>query len=223
MQKPVPIIHIVDDDESFRLSISRLLRAAGYDVRSYLDVANFLLARFDEAPGCILLDVRMPEFNGFDLQEALAIRPDALPIIFLSGYGDVPGTVRAMKAGAVDFLTKPVQLETLLNAIDNALAHDVKKRASREQLKHWYVYYGTLTPRELEIFHRVVAGKMNKEIADELNAAERTVKAHRAQVMKKMHASSIAELVHIADQLDAARISPRLKPTVSPFPGLFAR
>ena len=210
MQKPVPIIHIVDDDESFRVSISRLLRAAGYDVRSYFDVANFLLSRFDEAPGCILLDVRMPGFNGFDLQEVLAMQTDALPIIFLSGYGDVPSTVRAMKAGAIDFLTKPVQLETLLNAIENALAHDAKKRASREQLKHWHADYGTLTPRELEVFIRVIAGKMNKEIAGELNAAERTVKAHRAQVMKKMHASSLAQLVHIADQLDAAQISPRL-------------
>ena len=210
MQKPVPIIHIVDDDESFRVSISRLLRAAGYDVRSYCDVANFLPGRFDEAPGCILLDVRMPGFNGFDLQEALAMQTDTLPIIFLSGYGDVSSTVRAMKAGAVDFLTKPVQLETLLNAIENALVHDAKKRASREQLRHWHTYYSTLTSPELEVFNGVIAGKMNKEIAGELNAAERTVKAHWAQVMKKMHASTLAELVHIADQLDAARSSPRL-------------
>lgn len=128
MQKPAPIIHIMDDDEPFRVSISRLLRAIGYNIRSYLTVADFLQAQFDEAPGCILLDVRMPGFNGLDLQEALAMRAKTLPIIFLSGYGDVPSIVRAMKGGAVDFLTKPVRSEDLLNAIENALAHDAKKR-----------------------------------------------------------------------------------------------
>jgi FixJ family two-component response regulator len=137
------------------------------------------------------------------------MRTKTLPIIFISGYRDVPSTVRAIKAGAIDFLTKPVRRETLLNAIENALAHDARERASREQLKHWHAYYDTLTPRELEVFNRVITGKMNKEIASELNAAERTVKAHRAQVMRKMHASSLAELVHIADHLDAAGISLR--------------
>jgi FixJ family two-component response regulator len=198
----------MDDDESFRVSLSRLLRAAGYNVRSYLNVSDFLLANFDEA-GCILLDVRMPGVSGLDLQETLATRRETLPIIFLSGYGDVPSTVRAMKGGAIDFLTKPVQREALLMAIENALAHDAKERASREQFKHWHIFYGTLNPRELEVFHLLVAGKMDKEIAGELNAAERTIKGFRAQVMRKMHASSLAELVRIADQLDAAEISPR--------------
>jgi FixJ family two-component response regulator len=130
MQKPAPIIHIMDDDKSFRLSISRLLRAAGYDIRSYLNVSDFLVARLDEAPGCILLDVRMPGLNGLDLQEALAMRAKTLPIIFLSGYGDIPRIVRAMQGGAIDFLTKPVRCETLLNAIQNALSCDGKERGS---------------------------------------------------------------------------------------------
>jgi two-component system, LuxR family, response regulator FixJ len=129
MQKPAPIIHVMDDDESFRVSISRLLRAAGYDARSYLNVAEFLRARLDEAPGCILLDVRMPGFNGLDLQDALAMRAKTLPIIFLSGNGDVPSIMRAMKGGAIGFLTKPVLSEALLRAIDSALAHEAKDRS----------------------------------------------------------------------------------------------
>lgn len=213
MQQLVPIIHIVDDDESFQAVISRVLRATGYDVRCYLDVANFLLARLDEAPGCIVLDICMPGLSGLDLQELLALRQEALPIVFLSSYGDVPTTVQAMKAGAIDFLTKPVHCQTLLNAIENALAQEARQRILRQQLKNWRAYHGTLTARELEVFNRVVAGKMNKEIAGELSAAERTVKAHRAHVMKKMHAASLAELVHIADQLRAGEIGPGNPPS----------
>ncbi|HEY1791037.1 MAG TPA: response regulator [Verrucomicrobiae bacterium] len=200
------IIHVVDDDESFHATVSRLLRAAGYNVRNYTNVGRFLLTRFDEAPGCILLDVRMPGINGLDLQEALTMRMQTPPIIFVSGYRDVPSTVRAIKAGAVDFLTKPVRREVLLSAIENALAHDAGERSAREKLKHWHADYETLTPRELEVYNRVIAGKMNKEIAGELSASERTVKAHRAQVMRKMHASSLAELVHIADHLHTGGI-----------------
>ena len=132
MQKPTPIIHIMDDDESFRVSVSRLLRAAGYNIQTYLNVASFLLARLDEGPGCILLDVRMSGLNGLDLQEALATRAKTLPIIFLSGYGDVPGIMRAMKGGAIDFLTKPVRCEALLSAIQNALSREAQKRGSCE-------------------------------------------------------------------------------------------
>ena len=206
--KKTPIIHVVDDDESFQVAIGRLLKAAGYEVQSYVDVGNFLLANFDGAPGCILLDVRMPGVSGLDLQEALAMRSETLPVIFLSGYGDIPSTVRAMRAGAIDFLTKPVQRETLLNAIQNALASDARERVLREQMKNWRSCYASLTEREQEVFKRVIAGKMNKEIAGELSAAERTIKAHRAQVMKKMQAASLAELVHIGDQLQAGQAHP---------------
>lgn len=205
----IPTIHVVDDDESFHEAITRLLRAAGYKVQNHTDVGHFLLAQFDGAPGCILLDIQMPGFNGLDLQEALVRRPETLPIIILSGYGDVPSTVRAMKAGAIDFLTKPVERNALLNAINNALAHDARERASRKLLAHLRARYDSLTAREREVFSRVIAGKMNKEIAGELNAAERTIKAHRARVMKKMHAGSVAELVHIADQLQPGKNQPR--------------
>lgn len=201
--KQLATVHVVDDDEAFQLAISQLLQASGYKVRNYADAGAFLAADRDEAPGCILLDVRMPGLSGLDLQRALSTRTMQLPIIFLSGYGDIPTTVRAIKEGAVDFLTKPVKGEVLLNAIENALDDDVKGRSTREELKKWCAGYQSLTERELEVFDRVIAGKMNKEIAVELGAAERTVKAHRAHVMEKMGATSLAQLVHIADELQA--------------------
>jgi FixJ family two-component response regulator len=206
MQRPA-IIHIVDDDQSFQTAVSRLLRAVGYEVRNYANAGDFLLARMDESPGCILLDVRMPGPSGLDLQRALSAQVEPLPIIFLSGYGDIPTSVRAIKAGAVDFLTKPVQRDTLLSAIESALARDAERRVIRQRLRTWRECYNTLTAREQEVFERVVAGKMNKEIAGELGTAERTVKAHRAKVMEKMHATSIAELVHIADEMRTAGIA----------------
>ena len=201
-----PIIHVVDDDQSFQTAISRLLRAVGYTVRGYSNAGDFLLAEIDDAPGCILLDVRLPGPSGLDLQRALACRPNPLPIIFLSGYGDIPSSVQAIKAGAMDFLTKPVQRETLLKAIQNALARGIESRVLHDQMRNWRACYNSLTKREAEVFSRVVVGKMNKEIASELGAAERTIKAHRAQVMEKMQAGSIAELVHIADQLQRSEV-----------------
>jgi FixJ family two-component response regulator len=206
------IVHVVDDDESFREGISNLLRAAGYVVRTYNSVGEFLLAGFDETPGCILLDVRLPGPSGLDLQRALTAGSKPLPIIFLSGYPDIPAAVQAIRAGAVDFLTKPVDGELLLSVIRRALTDDAKSRGIREQLKEWCTRYENLSPRELQVFERVVAGKMNKVIASELGAAERTIKAHRAHVMAKMRATSLAELVHIADRLQAASASSSRKP-----------
>ena len=212
-----PIIHIVDDDEEFQVAVSRLLRVAGYEVRTYSSAGDFLLSSIDHAPGCVLLDLHLPGPSGLALQEALAARPDPLPVIFLSGRGDVPSTVRAMKAGAVDFLTKPVGRDTLLGTIKNALAQDTERRVVREQLRHWRACFDTLTEREHQVFEGVVAGKLNKEIAGELGAAERTVKAHRAQVMQKMGAASVAELVRIADGLRAGQ-TVRSAPPSSPAP-----
>jgi FixJ family two-component response regulator len=199
-----PIIHVVDDDKSFQLAITRVLRAVGYEVRRYANAGDFLLRSTDEGPGCILLDVRMPGPSGLALQEALATRPRQLPIIFLSGHGDVPTSVRAMKAGAVDFLTKPVRRKPLLEAVQNALARDAENRVTRERLGAWRARFEALTSRELQVFEGVVAGRLNKEIAAELDAAERTVKAHRAQVMEKMGCESVAELVQIAHELRAS-------------------
>jgi FixJ family two-component response regulator len=196
-----PIIHVVDDDASFQVAIARLLRATHYEVRTYANAGDFLLRAPADAPGCILLDLRMPGPTGLVLQDALASRPDTLPIIFLSGHADVPATVQAMKAGAVDFLTKPVKREALLDAIRRALARDAEARAARERLNVWRTRYNSLSPREIEVLQRIVSGKMNKEIAGELGASERTIKAHRAQVMQKLNVASVAELVRIADAL----------------------
>lgn len=194
-------IHIVDDDLPFREALARLLHAAGHEVRTYGSTGEFLLHDIDDAPGCLLLDFQLPGPNGLELQEALAQRGARLPVVFLSGRGDIPVAVRAMKAGAVDFLTKPVRREELLEAVRKALERCHEQRARAAMLARWRGYYGRLTPREVEVFERVVAGKLNKVIAGELGMAERTVKLHRAHVMEKMGAHSLAELIHIADQL----------------------
>jgi FixJ family two-component response regulator len=202
--QPSPIVHIVDDDDDFRTALARLLVAEGYEVRTYATAGNFLLTPEDEQPGCMLLDLRMPGPSGLELQAALAERTASMPVIFMSAYGDVPSTVRAMKGGAVDFLTKPVRKAELLAAIQAALANDRKQRGEHERNCLLQRRYDSLTPREREVFAGVVAGRLNKQIGDDIGAAERTVKVHRAQVMAKMQASSIAELVHFADELHAA-------------------
>jgi FixJ family two-component response regulator len=197
-----PVVHVVDDDDSLRKAVTRLLRAAGYDVRDYASAGDFALAtRERNRRGCVLLDVRMPGPSGLDLQEALAQEEEPLPIIFLTGHGDVPTSVRAMKAGAVDFLTKPIKRDVLLSAVRTALARDLRSHTSREQLRELRTRFAKLTPREREVFELVVTGRLNKQIAAELGMAERTVKAHRGQVMMKMQVTSLAELVHLADKM----------------------
>ena len=189
-----PIVHVVDDDDSLRKAVTRLLRAAGYDVRAYASAGEFVLAnRENNRRGCVLLDVRMPGPSGLDLQEALAREEEPLPVIFLTAYGDVPTSVRAMKAGAVDFLTKPIKRDVLLSAVRIALARDLRLHTSHEQRRDLRMRFTKLTPRERDVFDLVVAA--------ELGMAERTVKAHRAQVMAKMQATSLAELVHLADKM----------------------
>jgi len=203
MMSPTPIVHVVDDDASLRTAIMRLLGAAGYEVRGHASAGEFLLAQPGNTPGCVVLDVNMPGPSGLDLQQAFEGRDDALPIIFLTGHGDIPMSVRAMKAGAVDFLTKPVDRATLLNAIRNALARDAENRKARDRAGLLRSRLETLTACERAVFSRVVAGKLNKQIATELGISERTVKAHRAHVMEKMQVASLAELVHVAAQLQA--------------------
>src|SRR5262249_452170 len=179
MISPTPIIHLVDDDESLRTAVTRLLRSAGFEVRSYPSAGEFILARPANTPGCLVLDVTMPGPTGLDLQKALRKQGDALPIVFPTGHGNIPMSVDAMKAGAVDFLTKPVQRAPLLEAIKSALVRDAENRACRARLD-------ALTPRERAVATGVVAGKLNKQIAAELGISERTVKAHRANAMEKM-------------------------------------
>jgi FixJ family two-component response regulator len=185
----------------------RLLKATGYEVRGYSSAGEFLLAKSGNTPGCIVLDVDMPGPSGLDLQTAFEGRDDALPIIFLTGQGDIPMSVRAMKSGAVDFLTKPVQREALLSAVQNALARDADNRMARDRLGSLRSRFGTLTSRELAVLTRVVAGKLNKQIAAELGTSERTVKAHRAHVMEKLQVTSLAELIHVAEHLDGGKSS----------------
>ncbi|HYB53526.1 MAG TPA: response regulator, partial [Thermoanaerobaculia bacterium] len=199
------------DDSSFRVAICRLLRAAGYRVREYASAGEFLMTDSAEEPGCILLDLRMPGPSGLDLQESLAKREPSLPIIFLTAHGDVPLSVRAMKGGAADFLAKPVLRGELLAAIDSALTKDAAQRAARSELLSLRSCYDALSPREREVLQYVVAGRLNKQIASVLGTSERTVKAHRARVMEKMRASSVADLVRASDRLlgSAASGEPR--------------
>jgi FixJ family two-component response regulator len=209
MSRDIPVVHVVDDDASVRTALTRLLQAAGYSVRAWDSASEFLRSRAWEVRGCILLDLRMPGMDGLELQQALAqqiaqAHHSGLPIIFLTGHGDIATGVRAMKAGAVDFLTKPVERETLLAAVANALARDNVNHAAHEDLLTLQQRYATLTPREREVFAQVTTGAPNKQIAAEIGAAERTVKLHRARVMEKMQAGSLAELVRLADRLNAS-------------------
>jgi FixJ family two-component response regulator len=205
MSLSTPTIHVVDDDPSFRTAVTRLLRAAKYEVRGYASASEFLDSDPCAEPGCILLDLQMPGASGLDLQQSLARMEERLPIIFLTGHGDIPASVRAMKAGAVDFLTKPVRREALLNAIQNALGVDAKAREVRAASRELHDRYENLTPREREVLAHVVSGKLNKQIAFDLGTAERTIKAHRASIMDKLRVQSVAELVRLAQEL---RIQP---------------
>ena len=201
MTTPTPLIHVVDDDESLRTALLRLLDAAGFSARGYASVGDFLLQPPPDGPGCVLLDVRMPGPSGLDLQAALQRQGNALPVVFLTGYADVATSVQAMKAGAVDFLTKPIQREALFEALQRALARDATEREARAQAAQLRAAFAALTPRERAVFDRVVAGQLNKQIAEALGIAERTVKLQRAQLMAKLGVTSAAELGRLAERL----------------------
>ena len=195
------LIHVVDDDESLRTALLRLLGAAGFEACGYASTGDFLLQPPPDRPGCVLLDVRMPGPSGLDLQAALRRQGNALPVVFLTGYADVAASVRAMKAGAVDFLTKPVEREALFEALQRALDRDAAQRAARAEAERLRVAFSTLTPRERAVFDGIVAGQINKQIADALGIAERTVKLQRAQLMAKLGVNSVAELGRLAERL----------------------
>jgi FixJ family two-component response regulator len=195
-----PLIHVVDDDESLRASLLDLLDAAGFEARGYASTGEFLLHPPLDRPGCVLLDVRLPGPSGLELQAALQRQGVALPVIFLTGHADVATSVRAMKAGAVDFLEKPVGRDTLLDALQRGLARDAAQRTASDDVRRRIGRLAVLTSREREVFDRVVAGKLNKQIADELGISLRTVKAHRAQLMVKLGVASAAELGRLAGE-----------------------
>ena len=196
-----PLIHVVDDDASMRAALVRLLGAAGFEARGYASTGEFLLKPLPDRPGCLLLDMRLPGPSGLELQASLQQHGITLPVVFLTGHATVESSVRAMKAGAVDFLTKPVKREVLLDAVQRALARDATQRASRIDADRLKMLFASLTPRQREVFHRVVAGKLNKQIADELDIAERTVKREREQVMAKLGANSTADLGRLSELL----------------------
>jgi RNA polymerase sigma factor (sigma-70 family) len=196
------VVHVVDDDASFRAAIERRLKKAGYEVTTYPSAQHLLDRLPDEnRPGCILLDVRIPGLSGPELQGRLSELGSTLPIVFLTGHADVPTTVQAIKAGADDFLTKPVSSDQLLRAIQRAIAHHEATREAKSKLEIVRAHIAALTPREHEVFELVIRGKTNKEVANALGATERTIKAHRHRVMEKMQVQSLAELVSLAERV----------------------
>lgn len=202
MTETSPIVRVVDDDPSFLVAIARLLKAAGYIVQTF-DSAARLLANLGDSAGCVMADLRTPGMDGLELQQALMRSKNALPVVFLSGEGDIPTTVKAMRRGAEDFLTKRAPKEELLAAVDRAIARDARQRAERDRLRALQVRIDTLTSRELGVLKQVVEGRLNKQIAADLGINERTVKLHRTAITTKLQARSVAELTKL---VQAARL-----------------
>jgi FixJ family two-component response regulator len=201
MTAAAPMVFVVDDDPSVRKSLTRLIGSAGHAVEAFASAREFLARERYPGPCCLVLDVRMPGLTGLDLQEALASAGRRMSIVFITGHGDVPMSVKAMKGGAVDFLTKPVDDKNLLAAIERCVARDVRDLGAEARVAKIQERVQMLTPREAEVFALVVTGMLNKQIAFELGISEKTVKVHRARVMEKMGAGSVAELVRLADRV----------------------
>ena len=198
------IVHVVDDDDSMRAALVRLLRISGFEAMGYASAGEFLLHPPADRHGCLLLDVQMPGPSGLELQAALKESAIHLPIVFMTGHGDVASGIAAMKSGALDYLEKPIEPNTLLQVIDRALARDNENRAARRARRELRASFKMLSPRERQVFELVVAGKLNKQIADALDVAERTVKAQRATLMMKLGTDSAAGLGRLAERLRAA-------------------
>ena len=200
LSSPSPTVFVVDDDAAIRKAVLRLLRSAGIAASAFASPSEFLAQHDPTSLGCLVLDIAMPGFNGLQLQTALAEKGSSLPIIFLTGHGDVSKSVQAMKGGAFDFLTKPVNAKNLLPAIRAAIERDAVSRGEQAELSEIHARLDTLTPREREVLQHVVAGKMNKQIAGDLGITEATVKMHRARVMAKMKVQSVAELARLTER-----------------------
>jgi FixJ family two-component response regulator len=201
MSEEKPIVFIIDDDKSIRDALQALLRSVGLAVRAFESAQAFLNAERPDAPSCLVLDVRLPGLSGLDFQSELVKAQIPFPIIFISGHGDVPMTVRAIKAGAIEFLTKPFREQDLLDAVQLGIERDRVRRREGAALAELQQRLGSLTPREREVMRLVVTGRLNKQIAAELGVSEVTVKVHRSSAMRKMGAKSLAELVRMADRL----------------------
>lgn len=201
MSQATPTVFIVDDDPAVLKSLSRLLHSAQLTVETFGSPQEFLERHDTRAPGCLVLDYAMPGLNGLELQEALTTKDSAIPIIFLTGYGDIPTSVRAMKRGAFDFLTKPVNDDDLIKAVHAAFEKNRIAQQARDELADIQERLATLTPREREVLTHVVSGQLNKQIAYDLGTVEKTIKVHRARVMEKMKVHSVAELVRLTERL----------------------
>jgi FixJ family two-component response regulator len=201
MSEAEGVVFVVDDDEPMRRSLENLIRSVGLRVEVFASAQEFLRSQRPEVPCCLVLDVRLPGLSGLDLQKRMAAADIEIPIIFITGHGDIPMTVQAMKAGAVEFLTKPFRDQALLDAIQQALERDRQARKQRAEIETLRRRFDSLTPREREVIALVVAGLLNKQIAGELGTSEAAVKVHRQHVMEKMGADSLADLVRLADRL----------------------
>jgi RNA polymerase sigma factor (sigma-70 family) len=208
MREQQPIVYVIDDDEAVRESVTDLLRSVGHDVQSFRSAQEFVDSPRPDAPGCIVLDVRLPGQSGMEFQRGLAKSDIHLPVIFISAHGDIPMSVRAIKSGAIEFLTKPLNEQELLDAVQTGLARERTRREEAKLAAEFHERLEQLTPREREIMKLVVTGRLNKQIAAEVGLSEMTVKVHRSHVMQKMRASSLVDLVRMADKLGITKTAP---------------
>jgi RNA polymerase sigma factor (sigma-70 family) len=196
-----PVVYVVDDDPSVRKGLERLLRSAGHDARTFASAVEFLDFSHPDAPGCLILDIKMPKLSGLELQDRLSEKGISFPIIFITGHGTVPSSVKAFRAGALDFLQKPFEESELLEAVSRGIEKHRRLREEKKELSALRASLDTLTPREREVFALVVSGMLNKQVAFDLGITEKTIKVHRARVMEKMGAQSLADLVRFAEKL----------------------
>ncbi len=199
-----PIIYVVDDDPSVRKSLHRLLTVYGYLVETFSSAQEFLTSQHHNTPGCLVLDVRLPGLDGLELQKVLAEQQSLLPIVFITGHGDIPMSVRAMKAGAIDFLAKPFSEDALLDAVEQAIKRSWQKNLLAAKIAGIRYRLDLLTPREMEVLRHVVAGKLNKQIAVDMGISEKTIKVHRGRAMQKLQTRSVADLVRMLEKVDTS-------------------